>query len=153
MTEQNTSTSYCIHQGITKISPESISRSHGKGSAFLFVFLLLGCLLIVIIPLSSTSCLDTFQKAMHRFFFYFCKEPHSLMAFKTGSTTIKLKSENAHCRLSHFRTCVSLCLSLSSVLCLSGMHAQMLIHMHTDRLTFIHFTPCLEWLLYGIQIH
>lgn len=70
VTEQNTSTSYCIHQGITKISPESISRSHGEGSAFLFVFLLLGCLLIVIIPLSSTSCLDTFQKAMHLFFLF-----------------------------------------------------------------------------------
>lgn len=85
------------------------------------------------------------------FLFYFCKEPHSLMAFKTGSTTIKLKSENAHCRHPLILEAVSL--SLSHVLCLYGMHAQMLIHMHTDRLTFIHFTPCLEWLLYGIQIH
>lgn len=98
-------------------------------------------------PLSSTSCLDMFQKAMHLYFFYFCKEPHSLMAFKTGSTTIKLKSENAHCRHPLILKHASLSLSLSL------MHAQMLIHMHADRLTFIHFTPCLGWLLYGIQIH
>lgn len=74
-------------------------------------------------------------------FFPFCKETVSLMAFKTGSTTIKVKSENARCRhLFPFR-------SATARITLSHIHVcvrtQTDARGESDTLTFRHSLLCL----------
>lgn len=104
VTEQITSTSFGIHQRI-KNQPcinLSFAGSGERAKHFPLCVPVIGLLADRYHPLLRTA-LGHVSKRRESFFLPFCKETVSLMAFKTGSTTIKVKSENAHCRhLFHF---------------------------------------------------
>lgn len=100
MTEQITSTSFGIHQRI-KNQPcinLSFAGSGERVKHFPLCVPVIGLLADRYHPPLLRTALGHVSKRRESFFPPFCKETVSLMAFKTGSTTIKVKSENARCR-------------------------------------------------------
>lgn len=99
VTEQTTSASFCIHQRI-KNHPRinlSFTGSGERARHFPLCVPVIGLLADRYHPSLLCAALGHVSKRRASFF-PFCKETISLMAFKTGSTTIKVKTENARCR-------------------------------------------------------
>lgn len=140
VTEQITSTSFGIHQRI-KNQPcinLSFAGSGERVKHFPLCVPVIGLLADRYHPPLLRTALGHVSKRRESFFPPFCKETVSLMAFKTGSTTIKVKSENARCRhLFPFaaRRRASRSLAYTRALAQTDKHTQ--LHWHTDLQTFL----------------
>lgn len=141
VTEQITSTSFGIHQRI-KNQPcinLSFAGSGERAKHFSLCVPVIGLLADRYHPPLLRTALGHDSKRRESFFPPFCKETVSLMAFKTGSTTIKVKSENARCR--HLFPFAARCCAPCSH---TRSHKQTSTHSYTDTLTFRHSSFCLE---------